>query len=175
MRHKISLNLFDDKGVTLVTVMGILVFVGLLAVVVVLTVTGELGFTKTTIRRKAAFEAAEAGIEYGMGEIKYTTQEYPATYDPADSTTWWLYIPQANEKIAFKSGRPYEPPQPIEGSELFVLSPGYSTEHVYNYYRIVASGKWEGKATLPAPPSKVHIRVLEAGAKVGPIPPGTGY
>ncbi len=174
MRHKLALNP-DDRGVTLVTVMGILIFVGLLAVVVVLTVTGELGITKTTLRRKSAFEAAEAGIEYGMGEIKYTTQEYPADYDPTDSTTWWIYIPQANEKIAFKSGRPDEPPQPIEGSQLFVMSPGYSTEHVYNYYHIIASGKWEGKVASPAPPSKTHIRVLEAGAKVGPIPPGTGY
>ncbi len=162
-----------DQGIALVTTMAILVVVGLLAVVIMILVNSEIGITETSIRKKSAFQAAEAGIEYGVGQVIQGIAPFPSDYSEDDTQSWWLYIPQEeNTRVAFKSGRPDEPPQPIQVQDAAKMAPGFSTKHVFNYYRIISSGKWEG----PTPKSHPsYVKILEAGVRLGPIPPGPVY
>ena len=150
-----------DRGIAVVTAIGIALLVGILAVALVAYNFTQTGITRWGKSKRRAFNAAEAGINYGIQQLSYSSSGFPETTDTTGPS--WILLPN---NTGFKSGLPDEPPQPIELESMNQIYPGYSTKHTFNRYHIVASGIDMNTGITS---------VIEVRVKLGPIPSGTSY
>lgn len=148
----------NNKGISIVLVMGVLVILGILATVFITMSIREVRISSLTSNSKIAFHAAEAGLDFGIAGIPASVSAFPALPD-----TWTVLTNQAK----YKSGLPDTiPTPPVQTGQGYMA--GYSIEENAKFvgldYSIVTSGQM-----------RESERVVEAGIRCGPMPGGTRY
>ena len=158
MRNYIVIEMRNERGISMVMVMGILIILGILATVLVVTGIREVRIGSVNASSKIAFHAAEAGLNFGIADIPMVVSPFPASPD-----TWATLSNQASYKSGFPDSLPSAPKQI---GQAYV--PGFSIEEntklVGLKYDVVTSGKMAKSR-----------RVIRARIDCGPMPSGTRY
>ena len=149
----------NDKGISLVLVMGILVILGMVAVAFIVMSVTEMGVTSYIRDSKIAFHAADAGIDRLVAGLPDDVLPFP---NP-DSATW----DTLSSVAIYKSGEPDTTPVgPEKAGETDIVGTDMSTWTRHDF-RIVASGR-RSKS------QRTIQRTIEARVRFT-LPTGTGY